>query len=252
MGNLKLHRDSQIGTVNVMVRQVTEEPGPSRPRFQTVRRARNSKNDVPCGENCLIYPKGKVDHTPDGFLGKVARYLELDLKTRPSRKTWVERKGERRRRGGRHVDCERPNRFHPAEDGEGGEELLDVDADEGGEGEGEGGERVFPPVPPALPAGEVRPADEVAWNWRRLDEERRARPEEVRAMIAGPGQMQEWRRAIESGDAGRLGPTGRIETFHVRRVRPGDGDDPVVPPPRTGLIGRIVPFRLARRPYPFQ
>ncbi|KAF5526766.1 hypothetical protein CGCA056_v001871 [Colletotrichum aenigma] len=39
-----------------MPRQVTDEPGPSRPRFQTVRSARNSKHDVPCGETASSTP----------------------------------------------------------------------------------------------------------------------------------------------------------------------------------------------------
>ncbi|KAF4831290.1 hypothetical protein CGCTS75_v005423 [Colletotrichum tropicale] len=100
-----------------MPRQVIDEPGSSRPRFQTVRSARNSKHDVPCGENCLVYPNGKLDHTPGGVFGKFAQYLELDLKTRPPRDTWVEEKGERRRsKSGRHRNCERPNRFYPDDD----------------------------------------------------------------------------------------------------------------------------------------
>ncbi|KAF6831085.1 nudix domain protein [Colletotrichum musicola] len=158
-----------------MPRDVTEEPGPLRPQLRTVRRARNSKHDVPCGPDCLVYPGGKKDYTPDGLVGDVARYLELDLKTRQaSDRTWVERKGgERRHKGGRHRHCQRPNRFHPA--GEEVETVQDGEAARDGEAAQDGevfqtdvGAEDVPPqgdgrVYPALPPPEeMRPADQVA------------------------------------------------------------------------------------------
>ncbi|KAL0931413.1 uncharacterized protein CTRU02_214148 [Colletotrichum truncatum] len=112
-----------------MAKQVVDEPGPSRPPLRTVRNARNSKHDVPCGENCLIYPKGKFDNTPPGIMGKLAQYLEVDLKTRPSkRNVWVERMGKRKR-GGRHKECDRPNRFYPIDEATAEENLTAVDAE---------------------------------------------------------------------------------------------------------------------------
>ncbi|KXH29899.1 hypothetical protein CNYM01_10208 [Colletotrichum nymphaeae SA-01] len=142
--------------------------------LRTVRRARNSPHDIPCGQECLVYPRGKTNHTPTGIMGKIARYLELDLESRPSKDdVWMERKGRKRRRGGRHRRCPRPNQFHPGEGGgledmeetmEG--ELVEPLAGEAGGGGGDcGGEvgRVYPPA--AVGDGEERPADRVAAVW---------------------------------------------------------------------------------------
>ncbi|CAI0650467.1 unnamed protein product [Colletotrichum noveboracense] len=55
-------------------------------------------------------------------------YLELDLKTRPPRDTWVEEKGKRRRsKSGRHRNCERPNRFYPDDDDVAEEPIMDFE-----------------------------------------------------------------------------------------------------------------------------
>ncbi|KXH69175.1 hypothetical protein CSAL01_06001 [Colletotrichum salicis] len=148
--------------------QPTEREGsPSWGRLRTVRQARNSPHDVPCGEECLIYPQGKKDYTPTGIMGRVARYLELDLESRPSRDdVWMERKGRKRRRGGRHRRCPRPNQFHP---GEGGvveeEETMEGELVEPVAREPGGGEqgRVYPPAVPV--SGEARPANRVAAVW---------------------------------------------------------------------------------------
>ncbi|KAK1706905.1 hypothetical protein BDP67DRAFT_493878 [Colletotrichum lupini] len=55
--------------------QPTEREGnPSWGRLRTVRRARNSPHDIPCGEECLVYPKGEegglevAEETMDGEL----------------------------------------------------------------------------------------------------------------------------------------------------------------------------------------
>ncbi|KAK1690013.1 hypothetical protein BDP55DRAFT_628537 [Colletotrichum godetiae] len=148
--------------------QPTEGEGsPSWGRLRTVRRARNSPHDVPCGEECLVYPQVKKDHTPTGIMGKVARYLELDLESRPWRDdVWMERKGRKRRHGGRHRRCLRPNQFHP---GEGGiveeEETMEGELVEPVAREPGGGEqgRVYPTAAPVC--GEERPANRVAAAW---------------------------------------------------------------------------------------
>ncbi|OHE92140.1 hypothetical protein CORC01_12543 [Colletotrichum orchidophilum] len=77
----------------------------------------------------------------------------------------MERKGKKRRHGGRHRGCPRPNLFQPGEsveeetmEGELVEPLLQAE-DGGGGAEG----RVFPAVPMCV--GE-RPADLVAAAWR--------------------------------------------------------------------------------------
>ncbi|KAF6838229.1 hypothetical protein CPLU01_02590 [Colletotrichum plurivorum] len=251
-----------------MPRDVTEEPGPSRPKLRTVRRARNSKHDVPCGPDCLVYPRGKKDYTPDGLMGEVARYLELDLKTRQaSDRTWVERKGgKRRHKGGRHRHCQRPNRFHPA--GDEAEAAQDGDASQNVEAaqdaevvQADVGDqevpalvegRVYPALPPP---GEMRPADQVALAWRRRDEqEREATREEARVLEEAQQEeepRQDQRLAIEGRPANEgdgLRGIRRLMTFRVTRRPPEAADEgkAVVREPRG--FRRI--FHVHRRPAP--
>lgn len=255
-----------------MPRDVAEELGPSRPQLRTVRRARNSKHDVPCGPGCLVYPGGKKDHTPDGLMGEVARYLELDLKTRPSGdRPWVERKGgKRRHKGGRHRHCHRPNRFHPAgaeaeaaQEGQAAQDGEDAEiAVAAQEVPPEEEDRVYAALPPA----EMRPADEVALAWRRRDQqEREAAREQARVLEeAEEARRQEERRqgerpAIEGrpddeGDG--LRGIRRLLTFRVTR-RPLEGaaeDEPVGGTARgfRERVGVMRIFHVHRRPPPAQ
>lgn len=200
-------------------------------RLRTVRRARNSPHDIPCGEDCLVYPKGKTNHTPAGIMGRVARYLELDLESRPSRDdVWMERKGKERRRGGRHRRCPRPNQFHP---GEGGEledmeetmegELVEPIAREADGGGGGGGGEVGRVYPPAAVCGEERPADRVAAAWGGCDNPA-AGPavEEATPVLMCPGQER----------------AGEVRLPRAAEVPRREGADP----PRRwgGGFGRIV------------
>ncbi|KAF6803971.1 hypothetical protein CSOJ01_10543 [Colletotrichum sojae] len=223
-----------------MPRDVTEEPGPSRPQLRTVRRARNSKHDVPCGPDCFVYPKGKKDYTPEGLVGDVTRYLELNLKTRQaSDGTWVERKGgKRRHKGGRHRHCQRPNRFHPGgeaeaeavQDGDAAQDAEVVRANVGAEdvpAQGDG--RVYPALPPPE---EMRPGDQVALAWRRRDEQEcETAREEARALEEAQPQeepQQSQRLAIEGRPADEgdgLRGIRRLMTFRVTRRPPEAADD---------------------------
>ncbi|UQC77079.1 uncharacterized protein CLUP02_02546 [Colletotrichum lupini] len=184
--------------------QPTEREGnPSWGRLRTVRRARNSPHDIPCGEECLVYPKGKTNHTPTGIMGSIARYLELDLESRRSKDdVWMESKGRKRRRGGRHRRCPRPNQFHPGEEGglEVAEETMDGELVEPvarevggaggcGDGRGEVG-RVYPPA--AVRGQEERPADRVAAVWGGCENPAAGSAiEEATSVLLCPGQARE-------------------------------------------------------------
>lgn len=83
-----------------------------------VRYKRNSKHDVPCGTDCKIYPKGKKD-VLTGLLGKIAKRLGIDVKTRPVSpigKTGVWVQGKDQGGVGRHFWCKRPNLFYGVEE----------------------------------------------------------------------------------------------------------------------------------------
>ncbi|CRK33240.1 hypothetical protein BN1708_016252, partial [Verticillium longisporum] len=49
-----------------------------------VRKKRNSKHDVPCSLNCLLYPRGKPKRAPKTLFGRLLALLGVDLQTRPS------------------------------------------------------------------------------------------------------------------------------------------------------------------------
>ncbi|CRK15565.1 hypothetical protein BN1708_002781 [Verticillium longisporum] len=50
-----------------------------------VRKKRNSKHDVPCSLDCLLYPRGKPKRAPTTLFGRLLALLGVDLQTRPSR-----------------------------------------------------------------------------------------------------------------------------------------------------------------------
>ncbi|KAK7445848.1 hypothetical protein Landi51_07775 [Colletotrichum acutatum] len=169
-------------------------------------------------------------------MGKITRYLELDFESRPSKDdVWMERKGRKRRRGGRHRRCPRPNQFHPGE-GEGLEDMEETMEGElvepvepGARGAGGGGEvgRVYPPA--AVCGEEVRPADRVAAVWGGFDNPA-AGPaiEEATPVLLCPGQAR----------AGEVRLPGAVE------VPRGEGADP---PRRWGAgSGRIATSRQWR------
>ncbi|KAG7143719.1 hypothetical protein HYQ45_000136 [Verticillium longisporum] len=61
-----------------------------------VRKKRNSKHDVPCSLDCLLYPRGKPKRAPKTLFGRLLALLGVDLQTRPSSdagERWVHRGG---------------------------------------------------------------------------------------------------------------------------------------------------------------
>ncbi|KAM0322156.1 hypothetical protein ACHAQA_009645 [Verticillium albo-atrum] len=89
------------------------------------RKKRNSKHDIPCGEDCTLYPRGKRDHAPKGFLGRLLACVGIDLQTRPQKRAdgqwWVLPAGRRKALVRRHWECPRPNMFFAeVEGGQGG------------------------------------------------------------------------------------------------------------------------------------
>ncbi|RXG41316.1 hypothetical protein VDGE_09640 [Verticillium dahliae] len=78
-----------------------------------VRKKRNSKHDVPCSLDCLLYPRGKPKRAPKTLFGRLLALLGVDLQTRPSSgagERWVHRGGAGYQPG-RHWGCPRPNMF---------------------------------------------------------------------------------------------------------------------------------------------
>lgn len=165
-----------------------------------------------------MYPKGQLDHTPSGTLGKMTRCLGLDMKSRPVKDgPWLEKEGKKRHKGGRHKACPRPNLFRTAGviEAEGAGIMVErgdeaAEPGEREENEGGGGYRDGGRVHPAAVGGDPRPADEVSAAWRRQnvtghrdDDDARlaveavpvnAQPREREAVIP---QVRNWNRGLQ-------------------------------------------------------